>query len=128
MDATLWVVRQRAEALVFAAGIVRQANAAGVPILAGTDAIGAPGEGPLPHLHDELELLVTQGGLTPLQAIRAATLAPARVLGIDGERGTIAIGMAADLVILTDDPAADIRATRTIEAVYRNGRRFERKR
>jgi imidazolonepropionase-like amidohydrolase len=128
LDATLWVSRSNAEALAFSAGIVRQANAAGVPILAGTDAIGAPSEGPLPHLHDELELLVKEAGLTPLQAITAATLAPARVLGIDGERGTIAAGKAADLVILRENPAADIRATRSIEAVYRDGRRYEPKR
>ena len=126
LDATLYVARQRPEALAFSAQVVRHAQAAGVPILAGTDAIGAPSEGPLPHLHDELELLVTRAGLTPLQAITAATLAPARALGIEKTAGSIAVGKAADLVILGADPSADIRNTRKIEAVYRGGKRFAR--
>ena len=128
LDATLYVARQRPEALAFSAAIVRRAQRMGVPILAGTDAIGAPTEGPLPHLHDELELLVNEAGLTPLQAITAATLAPARALGIEERVGTIAVGKDADLVILTADPSADIRNTRTVDAVYRGGKRFVRSR
>jgi imidazolonepropionase-like amidohydrolase len=126
LDATLYVARQRPDALAFSARIVRRAQAAGVPILAGTDGIGAPIEGTLPHLHDELELLVTQAGLTPLQAITAATLSPARALGIELTHGSIAAGKAADLVILQADPAADIRNSRRIESVYRGGKRYVR--
>jgi imidazolonepropionase-like amidohydrolase len=125
LDATLYVFRQREDALAFSAGVVRQAHAAGVPILAGTDAIGAPADGPLPHLHDELELLVTRAGLTPLAALSAATLAPAKALGIDATHGTIAVGKAADFVVVSADPTADIRNTRQIEATYRAGRRYE---
>jgi imidazolonepropionase-like amidohydrolase len=124
LDATLYVFRQRKEALAFSAGIVRHARAAGVPILAGTDAIGAPADGPLPHLHDELELLVTEAGLTPLAAITAATSAPAKALGIDATHGTIAVGKAADFVVLTADPSADIRNTRRIETTYRGGKGY----
>ena len=124
LDATLYVVRQREDALAFSAAIVRHAHAAGVAILAGTDAIGAPADGPLPHLHDELELLVTKAGLTPLAAITAATLAPARALGIEATHGTIAIGKVADFVVLSADPAADIRNTRTIETTYRAGKAY----
>jgi len=123
LDATLYVMRSRPEALSFAAGVVRHARAAGVPIIAGTDAIGAPADGPLPHLHDELELLVTEAGLTPLEAITAATLTPAGALGLEASHGSIAVGKTADFVVLGADPSAAIRNTRKIEAVYRGGRR-----
>ena len=126
LDATLYVYRQREPAIRFAAEVVRRAHAAGVPILVGTDAIGAPADGPLPHVHDELELLVTRAGLSPLAALHAATLAPARALGIEASRGSIVVGKSADLVILTADPSTDIRNTRAIEAVYRGGKRFGR--
>jgi imidazolonepropionase-like amidohydrolase len=124
LDATLYVVRQREDALAFSAAIVRQAKVAGVPILAGTDGIGAAADGPLPHLHDELELLVTKAGLTPLEAITAATLAPARALGIEARHGTIAEGMPADFVVLSADPSSDIRNSRRIETTYRGGKAY----
>lgn len=75
-------------------------------------------------MHDELELLVTRAGLSPLAALHAATLAPARALGIEAGRGSIEVGKSADLVILTADPSTDIRNTRAIEAVYQGGKRI----
>ena len=109
-------------ALAFAAwnrAMILRLAAAGVPIMAGTDAPIAfltPGVG----LHAELAALVDLG-LTPAQALEAATLTPARWFGLEGERGTIAPGMAADLVLLDADPLADIANTRAIGAVMKDG-------
>jgi imidazolonepropionase-like amidohydrolase len=93
---------------------------AGVSILAGTDAPmrnATPGFG----LHEELSYLV-QAGLTPLAALRAATLEPARYFGALDSLGTIAPGKVADLVLVDADPLADIRNARRISAVIARGR------
>jgi hypothetical protein len=71
-------------------------------------------------LHRELELLV-DSGLSPAQAIRAATVDAAALLGLKDRVGVIDGGMAADLVLLDGDPLADIRNTRRIVAVIKNG-------
>ncbi|CAA9379001.1 MAG: Amidohydrolase, partial [uncultured Gemmatimonadetes bacterium] len=87
--------------------------------MAGTDA-------PLAYLlhglalHDELALLV-RAGLTPMQAIKAATCEPAAYLGALDSLGTIHPGRAADLVLLDRDPLADIRNTRSITTVIARG-------
>src|SRR5262249_6152228 len=77
-------------------------------------------------LHDELMLLVA-AGLTPAEALRAATLDPARFLGLNETLGTIDTGKVADLVLLDGNPLEDIRNTQRIDAVIANGRLFERK-
>ncbi|HYF40343.1 MAG TPA: amidohydrolase family protein, partial [Gemmatimonadales bacterium] len=69
--------------------------------------------------HRELELLV-RAGLTPREALRAATRDGAVLLGVDS-LGLLAPGKVADLVVLTRDPLRDIRNTRTIEAVMLRG-------
>ena len=76
-------------------------------------------------LHDELELLV-RSGLTPLEALRAATYNPAEFLGALDSLGTVTQGKVADLVLLDADPLADVRNTRRISAVIANGRLFDR--
>lgn len=91
---------------------------AGVPIAAGTD-IG--GELPPFELQAELERLV-ECGLTPLDAIGAATLVNARAIGIQGTHGTIEVGKAADLVAVEGDPASDIAALRNVRLVVQGGR------
>ncbi|MDQ2920994.1 MAG: amidohydrolase family protein [Acidobacteriota bacterium] len=67
------------------------------------------------------------GGLTPSEALRAATLNPAKFLGLDKTLGTIELGKIADLVLLDADPLADIRNTQRINAVISNGRLLDRK-
>jgi len=99
---------------------------ASTPILAGTDtgwynAYSYPGF----ELHEELQLLV-RAGLTPLEALRSATVSPARFLGMQADLGTIEKGKLADMVLLRADPLQDITNTETIEAVVANGRLFER--
>jgi predicted amidohydrolase YtcJ len=109
-------------------GEVRNAaemHRAGVALLAGTD-IGAPLLVPGFSLHDELALLVRDAGMSPLQALQAATLTPARVMGLEGEMGTVEAGKRADLVLLDADPLADVRNTRRIHAVVANGRLLDR--
>ena len=75
--------------------IVAAMHDAGVTILAGTDS-PMPGVYPGFSLHEELALLV-ESGLTPVEALRAATLAPAEFLGIAGTTGSVAVGKRADL-------------------------------
>ena len=104
--------------------IVATLDRANVPIVAGTD---APMLNVYPGfaLHEELERLVA-AGLTPAEALRAATLAPAKLFGIDRDAGTIATGKRADLVLLDADPLRDIGNTRRIDAVVLDGRLLDR--
>lgn len=102
----------------------RLLNEAGVLLLAGTD-VGIPAVIPGISLHEELELLV-EAGLTPLQALRTATLNPARVLGQAEALGSIDAGKLADLVLLDANPLADIRNTQRIRAVVADGRVYRR--
>jgi imidazolonepropionase-like amidohydrolase len=97
---------------------------AGLRLLAGTD---APNPWVIPgfSLHDELALMVG-GGLTPLEALRTATINPARFLNATDSLGAIARGKLADLVLLDADPLADIHNTTRIAAVIVNGRVFTR--
>jgi imidazolonepropionase-like amidohydrolase len=97
---------------------VRRLAAAGVTVLAGTDAPN-PGTGFGASLHRELELLV-RCGLSPEQALAAATSAPARVFGL-ADRGGVAVGQRADLVLVSGDPLGDITETRAIERIWRGG-------
>jgi imidazolonepropionase-like amidohydrolase len=94
-----------------------------VRILAGTDA-GVPGTAHGASLHHELELL-TQCGLTATQALAAATAVPAAWFGLS-DRGRVAPGRQADLVLVRGDPTTDITHTRSILAVWRRGQRIDR--
>jgi imidazolonepropionase-like amidohydrolase len=95
----------------------------GVPILAGSDppnigtAWGA-------SMHRELELMV-EAGMSPAMALRAATVTPARVFSLT-DRGRIAAGLRADLLLVAGDPTSDIRATRDIVGIWKQGVRFDR--
>lgn len=104
--------------------IVAAMRAAGVTLMAGTDS-PMPGVYPGRALHEELALLVA-AGLSPREALRAATLTPATFLGIADRSGSIAVGKRADLVLLDADPARDIHNTRRIEAVVLAGRLLRR--
>jgi imidazolonepropionase-like amidohydrolase len=96
--------------------VVAAMNRAGVRIMAGTD---LPPDGLA--LHEELELLV-EAGLTPMEALQAATRNPAEFIGRLDSLGTVERGKIADLVLLDADPLADIRNTRKIRAVILGGR------
>jgi imidazolonepropionase-like amidohydrolase len=111
--------RRAARALDF----VRAAHGAGVRIAAGTDGMG--GDRGLPNIHEELALLV-QAGLTPMEALIAGTRTSAEALGMSASHGTIAVGKAADLLVLRADPSADIRNTRQIDFVLKRGKVVEK--
>lgn len=95
--------------------VVGALHKAGIPIVAGTDQ-AVPGH----SLHREIELYV-EAGFTPLEAIQAATIVPARVMGLDKELGTVEKGKRGDLILLTADPLQDIHNSRTVEYVITNG-------
>jgi imidazolonepropionase-like amidohydrolase len=103
---------------------VRLLHEAGVTLLAGTDA-GVALQVPGLSLHRQL-LRLTEAGLTPLEALHAATLNPARVLGLTDSLGTIEAGKLADLMLLDANPLADIRNTQKIRAVIADGRLYRR--
>ena len=104
---------------------IRQLAAAGVPLLAGTDA-PAPGTTYGASLHRELEHLVN-AGLSPTDALTAATSATARAFRMS-DRGRVRAGMRADLLLVDGDPSKQIRATRNIVATWKRGVRVQRAR
>ncbi|MEL6870530.1 MAG: amidohydrolase family protein [Pseudomonadota bacterium] len=130
LDATLTIFDRAAKRTqapyyvnVDRAGIdfTRAAHRAGIAIVAGTDqAISA--DDPMPPVHDEMALLVERAGLAPVEAIQAATFNGARALGKSDDFGSIAEGLKANLLVLGSDPLADIRNTRDIKHVIKNGR------
>jgi imidazolonepropionase-like amidohydrolase len=95
-------------------------HAAGVRLLAGTD-LGVRDIFPGSSLHEELAWLV-KIGLSPLQALQAATVNPARALGRDGTSGSVDIGKVADLVVLSANPLEEIGNVRKIRLVVLRGR------
>ncbi len=99
--------------------------AAHVPVLAGTDT-GTLFVYPGRSLHEELALLV-EAGLSPLQAISAASWRAATLMGAGDRSGRIAPGFAADLVLLSADPSRNIANTRRIRAVVKSGRLHDRR-
>jgi hypothetical protein len=106
-----------------AATAIGQLRAAGATILCGTDAPN-PGTAQGASMHDELALLVA-AGLEPSEALHAATAAPAAAFGL-ADRGRIAAGLRADLLLVRGDPMVDIRASRQITAIWHLGERFDR--
>jgi imidazolonepropionase-like amidohydrolase len=97
---------------------LRRLHAAGVPVALGTDMWAFPGLG----ASIELDLFV-KAGLSPLEALRAATQVSARSLGTESDRGTVEPGKRADFLVLSGDPLADVRNVRKIVDVYKRGQR-----
>jgi imidazolonepropionase-like amidohydrolase len=104
--------------------MIGQMNRAGLPIMAGTDTAAGVRVYPGFSLHEELGLLV-QAGLTPMQALQAATSNPARFLGLT-DTGTISKGKWADLVLLDANPLDDIANIKKIRSVVLAGRYLSR--
>lgn len=104
---------------------IAEMHKTGMTLLAGSD-IGAPLLVPGFSLHDELALMVSKAGMTPLQALQAATISAARVAGLADSLGTVETGKLADLVLLDANPLTDISNTRRIYAVVANGRVLDR--
>ncbi|MEM8892310.1 MAG: amidohydrolase family protein, partial [Bacteroidota bacterium] len=105
--------------------MVGKVHEAGIDIMAGTDCpifFLTPGR----SLHEELSVLV-KAGLSPLEAIKSATLNPARYFGMEDELGSIKENMWADLLILNANPLEDINNSLSIESVIREGKLYDRK-
>ena len=102
---------------------IQQLRKAGVTVLAGTDAPN-PGTAHGAAIHREMELLV-EAGMTPRQALAAGTSQPARIFALT-DRGRIATGLRADLVLVDGDPTTNILATRAITGVWKAGHAIDR--
>lgn len=100
--------------------VTLRAQQLGVTIIAGTDHFVDEERDPLPLLHRELEALVA-AGLTPMETLVAATRGAAHAIGVDDVRGTLRADAVADVVLLGADPSADIRNTRQIRYVVKDG-------
>jgi imidazolonepropionase-like amidohydrolase len=99
--------------------VLAELHRRGVPVVAGTD-IGVPGH----SLLREIEIYV-EAGFTPLEAIQAATIVPARAMRLDAQLGTIEPGKRADLVIVAGNPLVDIHDIRKIATVVARGRSYD---
>jgi imidazolonepropionase-like amidohydrolase len=99
--------------------VLRALHTAGVTIVAGTDQ-AVPGH----SLHREMEIYV-EAGFTPMEAIQAATIVPARAMKRDAEFGTIERGKRADLIVVEGDPLEDIRNLRRVVTVVQAGRAYD---
>lgn len=106
-----------------ASQVTKQLQLAHVPVLAGTDAPN-PGTAHGIGLHQELELLA-ESGLTPNHVLAAATANPADAFHLK-DRGHIAPGLRADLLLVNGDPTTDIKATRNIVDVWKRGHKLDR--
>jgi imidazolonepropionase-like amidohydrolase len=101
-------------------GGIRRAQQAGAPIAAGTDA--GVSQTPFDSLPAELEILVADIGLTPLQAIHAATGEAARAIGVAETVGTLQAGRAADMLVVDGDPSERIAELHSVRMVLKGGR------
>lgn len=114
------VVEKAEQARDSAAGVLRMANDAGVPIAMGTDCPVSPHGTNL----RELDLMV-QAGLTPVQALTAATVSAAKLLQVDADLGSLEPGKRADIVVLSGDPFTFADYSERIEQVWKDGVRVD---
>jgi len=98
--------------------LLKAIHDAGVTIIPGTDAL--PGY----TLHHELELYV-QAGIAPAEVLRMATWAPALVMGVNKDRGVIAPGKLADMILVDGDPTKNIRDINNITTVIKGGKIYD---
>jgi hypothetical protein len=111
--------------LELAADITRAMHAAGVPIVAGTDEVAEANDA-FPEMHHELELLVRYAGLSPQDAIAAATSNAAQAIGKQKDLGTLEAGKYANMVFVKEDPLKDITNLRSVVFTVKRGHRFAR--
>jgi imidazolonepropionase-like amidohydrolase len=99
--------------------VLRELHRLGVPIVAGTDQ-AVPGH----SLHREIEIYAS-AGFTPIEAIQAATIVPARAMKREKESGTVEAGKVADFIVVDGDPLADLRNLRRVSTVVKAGRAYD---
>jgi hypothetical protein len=115
------MIRTFKQRAVAAVAVTNDMAKAGVPLLAGCDTMVAGF-----CVHDEIATMV-RGGMTPLAALQTATINPARYFGLSKSAGAVESGHRADLVLLDENPLADITNVRRIRGVVVAGRFFDRK-
>ena len=126
LDKSARVIPDPQRMLDWTFAVTKRAHQLGVTISAGTDITEGLTSKEFPNIHTEMELLVTKCGLTPLEAIAAATRNGAKAIGVENSYGTIARGKAADIIILTADPTQEITNTTKILYVIKGGRLHQR--
>ena len=102
--------------------VVRRARQKRIPVAAGTDFPMPRRPDERPMLLREVELLVSEAGFTPMEALAAATLNGARALGIEQTHGSVEAGKVANLVVLREDPTKDIANLADVRLVIKAGR------
>ena len=102
---------------------LRSARAAGAQLLVGSDA-GVAAQVTRRATWQEIEALVLDGGLTPLEAIGAATIEAAAAMGAQLETGSISVGKYADIIAVRGDPLRHIERLQDVEIVFRHGLRY----
>jgi imidazolonepropionase-like amidohydrolase len=107
------------------ARLTAQAFRAGVTLTTGTDGL-APASDPWPTVYDEIFLMVRKVGLTPAQALKAATVNGARAAGQAADMGEVAPGKLANFIVLAKNPLADIENLKSLEFVVKRGRTYPR--
>jgi imidazolonepropionase-like amidohydrolase len=117
-------LEQQRKDFEYTSTLIKMLKSVGVGIMAGTDS-GDPYRVTGFVLHQELQYLV-KAGLTPAEALRSATLEPAKFFGLEKTLGSVEMGKVADLVLVNASPLADISNTLRIDSVFVNGRLFDR--
>ncbi len=110
---------RRRQRNLFSLQVLKALHEAGVPLIVGTDLV-LPGH----TIFRELELFV-QAGLTPIEAIKSATIVPAKAMKLDDELGSIESGNIADLVVIDGDPLKSISNIRTVRFVVKSGKIYD---
>jgi imidazolonepropionase-like amidohydrolase len=132
LDATLYVYFSDDTGVdckyALTAKLASEAYRAGIPLSAGTDDEPGDSKDTYSALTQELLLLVDGAGLTPVDAIRAATTIGARTIGREKDMGSIEVGKMADFVILDKDPLSDIRNIRSVFITVKHGVSYKRSR
>jgi imidazolonepropionase-like amidohydrolase len=130
LDATLYVYYSDDSGVdckyTLAAKLAGEAYRAGIPLSAGTDDEPGDSKDSSSALWQELILLVDDAGLTPADAIRAATVNGARTIGREKNMGSIETGKLADFVVLNRDPLTDIHNIRSVYMTVKNGVSYRR--
>ena len=126
LDATLAIYQhERFDTTIFQQGVAltKLAYENGVKIGVGTDK--GVNDFPIPiPLVKEMDILVNQVGMTPMEVLKATTIINAEMIGQENKIGTLEIGKRADLIVLDTNPLADISNVSTIKYVFKNGRRI----
>ncbi|MEZ5713401.1 MAG: amidohydrolase family protein [Sphingobium sp.] len=125
MEQFMVTPENRKAATGLSAKLLRQAHSEGVEIGAGTDSDGTS-ESQYPAIDDELEFLVEMTGMSPAEALRAATVTAARATGVENIMGTVTPGKLANFVVLKKNPLSDVKNIRTVVMTVKRGVRYNR--